>query len=397
MASFGMTYLSPDAMREARKFMSSDQQGVRDEIGFLSVHQRYADRFFPGTSVLHTRLRYVLFVPWIYRDEQLKPSRGRSTLDGLKEREYRLTGRLRGEGGVIGSRNYPDPVEQRPSQVYWGALQRWGILREQEGSGALSRSQVERLISGKRTTLLKDDEGSALSATAWPFTCPEPPSEWGQEGEGTLTFRLLGPEKTFLAKRLRSLTSSANPGKKSILSNLVGEDVSGIRNAWGRPVQRLAGEERAALIRSGQAAALAAIGRAAYAAQVETLRELDGTPTPNTQRLALPNVAARWSDQASRLDWNDFSNDMKDLSAVVSEALCLTLEWVRQGKTDPMQLEPIYRDAEEQRKGRRARLSRTQFAVDHRTEWVSGDHPKAQPLHYRWDRIQMLLRDLVGA
>ena len=24
-----------------------------------------ADRFFPGTSVLHTRLRYALFVPWL--------------------------------------------------------------------------------------------------------------------------------------------------------------------------------------------------------------------------------------------------------------------------------------------------------------------------------------------
>ena len=58
-------------MRDARKFMAADQQGVRDEIGFLTVHQRYADRFFPGTSVLHTRLRYVLFVPWLYRDEQL--------------------------------------------------------------------------------------------------------------------------------------------------------------------------------------------------------------------------------------------------------------------------------------------------------------------------------------
>jgi hypothetical protein len=73
-ASFGMTYLSPDAMRDARKFMSADQKGVRDEIGFLIVHQRYADRFFPGTSVLHTRLRYVLFVPWLYRDEYMKPA-----------------------------------------------------------------------------------------------------------------------------------------------------------------------------------------------------------------------------------------------------------------------------------------------------------------------------------
>lgn len=83
-----MTYLSPDAMRDARIFMNSDQKGVRDEIGFLIVHQRYADRFFPGTSVLHTRLRYVLFVPWLYRDEHLKPAKGQRAQESVKRREY---------------------------------------------------------------------------------------------------------------------------------------------------------------------------------------------------------------------------------------------------------------------------------------------------------------------
>ena len=113
MASFGMTYLSPDAMRDARKFMNADQKGVRDEIGFLIVHQRYADRFFPGTSVLHTRLRYVLFVPWLYRDEFLRPAKAERTQDSMKRREYHLTGRLMNEpSGVIGIRNYPAPVEQ---------------------------------------------------------------------------------------------------------------------------------------------------------------------------------------------------------------------------------------------------------------------------------------------
>ena len=171
-----MTYLSPDAMREARKFMNSDQKGVRDEIGFLIVHQRYADRFFPGTSVLHTRLRYVLFVPWLYRDEHLKPAKGQRAQESVKRREYLLTGRLINEpGGVIGSRNYPSPVEQRPSQVYWGALQRWGLVREQEGSGPLSRYQVERMVAGKPGALLKDDEGTPLGGGSWPFVVPE---EW---------------------------------------------------------------------------------------------------------------------------------------------------------------------------------------------------------------------------
>src|SRR5262249_4445670 len=64
---FGWTLLSRDALRRAETQLREDVEGVRDETGFLSLHQAYADRFFPGTSVLHTRLRYVLFVPWMYQ------------------------------------------------------------------------------------------------------------------------------------------------------------------------------------------------------------------------------------------------------------------------------------------------------------------------------------------
>ena len=46
--------------------MHLGQQDTRDEIGFLLIHQGFADRFFPGTSVLHTRVRYALFVPWLF-------------------------------------------------------------------------------------------------------------------------------------------------------------------------------------------------------------------------------------------------------------------------------------------------------------------------------------------
>ena len=402
MASFGMTYLSPDAMREARRFMNSDQQGVRDEIGFLIVHQRYADRFFPGTSVLHTRLRYVLFVPWLYRDEFLKPAKGQRTQDSIKRREYLLTGRLMNEpSGVIGIRNYPAPVEQRPSQVYWGALNRWGLLREQDGAGPLSRYQVERLIAGKSTSSLKDDEGAPISDSSWPFLCPDPPDEWHRAGEGTLSFDLTHSERRFLAKRLRKLTSPKNPGALSVFSLLVGHDVAASPTAWSSQVLDIAGIERPALERAGQAAALAAIGRAVYAAQVETLcEEVDGSNRSQTQRAALPSILERWAAQAERLEWSDFLEDMNDrseLSPVLATALHDTLAWVRTGHTDPMRLEAVYRDAETFRKHRRARLSLSQFGADQRADWDNDHHPLGSPLHYRWDQVQMLLKDLVGA
>lgn len=53
--------LSRDEMRTVERALANGEQDTRDEIGFLLLHQGFADRFFPGTSVLHTRLRYALF------------------------------------------------------------------------------------------------------------------------------------------------------------------------------------------------------------------------------------------------------------------------------------------------------------------------------------------------
>ena len=66
--ALGWTYLSRDALARAKAQMDEESLGVRDEIGFLTIHKGYADRFFPGMSVLHTRARYLLFVPWLFED-----------------------------------------------------------------------------------------------------------------------------------------------------------------------------------------------------------------------------------------------------------------------------------------------------------------------------------------
>src|SRR5258705_12972790 len=77
--TLGWTMLSRDEMRQAER-LANNEQDTRDEIGFLLIHQGFADRFFPGTSVLHTRIRYALFVPWLYLRAAQKPRRG-SDLD----------------------------------------------------------------------------------------------------------------------------------------------------------------------------------------------------------------------------------------------------------------------------------------------------------------------------
>ncbi len=81
------------------------EEGTVDELGIGSIRDALADSLFPGTSVLHTRLRYVLFIPWLM---QLAASRTSSAEMSAEFRtlEYRLIGSLLAGGerlGVIGN------------------------------------------------------------------------------------------------------------------------------------------------------------------------------------------------------------------------------------------------------------------------------------------------------
>ena len=41
------------------------EQGTVDEMGLGSLRDILSDALFPGASYIRTRLRYVLFIPWI--------------------------------------------------------------------------------------------------------------------------------------------------------------------------------------------------------------------------------------------------------------------------------------------------------------------------------------------
>jgi hypothetical protein len=160
MSSYGWTYLSRDALRRAESQLSGAGEGVRDEIGFLIIHQRYADHFFPGTSVLHTRMRYALFVPWIYQTLYEEGASGR-VQDSLQKAEIKLAGRLRHERGAIGGDNYPRPTSQ-PASVSYTPLPPRGLrpLQIQKYPGytlsasGLSSNQQE-VVLAKQLSLIR--------------------------------------------------------------------------------------------------------------------------------------------------------------------------------------------------------------------------------------------------
>ena len=53
--------------RSLRILSLFQQKESRDELGLGGIRDSFADMLFPGTSTIQTRLRYMLFVPWIYK------------------------------------------------------------------------------------------------------------------------------------------------------------------------------------------------------------------------------------------------------------------------------------------------------------------------------------------
>lgn len=395
LSSFGWTYLSRNALRRAEHQLSGAGEGVRDEIGFLILHQRYADYFFPGTSVLHTRLRYALFVPWIYQSLFEGAPSGRIA-DWVERQEVRLAGRLKGakERGVIGGLNHPRPTTQPPSVSYWAALGTWGMLRKQDGRMP-SRAQLHALLQ-RRQRKAFDDDGQALQRAELPFSAlPSPPVDWS--GSEPLTFDLAPREAEFLYRQFTDLRPTTRPTHLSVLAKLAAGRKVQADTCYEPGIAELAKEDAMKLRRAGYAAALAAIGRAIYAALVETLRdEDDNQPTSSIHRAHLPVVLAEHGVAASRLRLPELIEDVGILPAAVTEALERTLEWLNDGGRNITALRDVYERAECARKTHRARLSRITGA-GRRIDWRNDEHALAVPLHYRWDVVLGLLDDLWAA
>ena len=386
--ALGWSYLSRGALVRAKAQMDEEAKGVRDEIGFLTIHQGYADRFFPGTSVLHTRARYAMFVPWLFED--LAGLTGPAATRALRIRETELAGRLSGLG-VIGKRVFPKPSSQPPSTVYWNALAVWGILRPRIDGRTIARAQAHRLL--RPAGLATDDDGQPLVSFEPPFVpLPNRPNNWRA---GVITLDLEAVEAGFLRDLLSNLRRAGGHGL-SLLARLI-RTATVPEGMWTDEVQAVAGPDRAALMRAEQAASLAGIGRAVYDALVETMIEHhDKRQIPTRHREHLAAVLDDHGSNASDLNVEALQGDIGDLPPKLRIVVLATREWIASGAKDPSDLFAPYAAAEA-RKGVRARLAPTSDGRSRRLEWSSDEHSLAGPLHYRWEQVSVLLDDLAAA
>ncbi|MBB4381831.1 DUF6361 family protein [Bradyrhizobium sp. SBR1B] len=388
----GWTYLSREALARAKAQMDEESMGVRDEIGFLTIHQRYADRFFPGTSVLHTRARYAVIVPWLFED--LAGLTGPAAVRALRERERELAGRLKdaGESQVIGGRVFPKPSSQPPSTVYWNALAVWGILRPRPDGRTISRAQAHRLL--KSAGAATDDDGQPLLNFDPPFApLPNRPDSWQS---GLFTLQLATAEAIFLRERLAQLRRNGGV-ELSLLARLVRSEVAAPPAMWADETRAIAGPDQAPLVRARQAASLAGVGRAVYDALLEHMIEADDKREISSRhRNHLINVVEEYGSIAAKLDVDALEADIGAVPSKLRAVLTATKEWIASKSESPGSLFDVYAAAEA-RKGPRARLAKTPNGRARRLEWSSDEHGLAGPLHYRWEQVSTLLNDLADA
>ncbi len=110
--------------RTLRMLSLFQERESRDELGIGAIRDSIADKLFPGTSTIQTRLRYMLFVPWIYTELEGNHSTSKSFAGEADAFERRLIGPLLSsddKAGVFG-KMAGSQVKRLPSSVYWAGL-----------------------------------------------------------------------------------------------------------------------------------------------------------------------------------------------------------------------------------------------------------------------------------
>lgn len=68
-STFGWIAIDPTQRKQMLETVELFRdKGTVDDLGIGAIRDAISDTLFPGTSTLHTRLRYVLFVPWLLEE-----------------------------------------------------------------------------------------------------------------------------------------------------------------------------------------------------------------------------------------------------------------------------------------------------------------------------------------
>ncbi len=421
---FGWVATDAAAVASIRKALESTEQGVVDELGVGVLHTGYADRFFPGTSVLLTRARYAFFVPWTF----LILAEARVNRDRFPTRklqlELRLTERLRAiyenatgaEGnGIIGVRVYPEPPAQPPDFAWWSALDAWGMYRGRSRAGLLSRWDPKGVRRAADLRPLREEEIEEDHLAS--FSVPPPPRDW-PDGM-TDGFDLSAPEAEWLRARWERLPKpsllgacaslmkqSRRPKRRQLWDDPLVRDAATLADADPRP--KPLGFVRA-IEHARRASAAAEIVRATYGAFVEVEWERDQRHNSTDQPEPLGHIehlGTCWEDPQGlrdlllELNVDDLLVDIPEMRRGRRRVDELLREFQRAWRAarsaedilGDRRLRSVCEQVELSRKGSRAQLPRVSGRA--RRAVAGGSIGAVTGIDFRWAVTRRLLTDV---
>ena len=124
-----------DTIKELLKILG--EPSSVDELGVGIVRDSISDLLYPGTSVLHTRAKYYILIPELFKKAMKSglttTSEVRRLIDSDQDKIARALRRAIDEetgtkaSGIIGGRS-DRAVKMKPARIYWNALRRTEML-----------------------------------------------------------------------------------------------------------------------------------------------------------------------------------------------------------------------------------------------------------------------------
>ena len=368
----------------------------RDELGLGSVRDSFADQLFPGTSTIQTRLRYMLFVPWIYHSLEKKrlPAESFAIQADLLERE--LVQPLMDSDDLAGvfGKTAGKSLKRLPSSVYWAGLGVWGIRLTPFSQGEYHR-RIDETYRRRHTlkALEKDakvrgddvDQEQRMATLSWHPRLPDPPEQFPSK----IDFALSRKEAEFIQDRIQVACPN------SLLSFLALHCEPADASApWAHPDYASFSDQHKELLTHARLFSEVMHGAAlSYNVQLARLRNRDDLVAEHqasfdewTASFPLEEVRA-WS--VSRL-W-ELSIDYGH--TVTSQTRSFVQQWIDHTRKSPKYLLSnsealnLIKRREMKLKGTRSRF-RNQRALE---QW--GGYSGVGRLVYRWPNVKVLLND----
>ncbi len=372
-----------------------------DDLGIGTVRDAISNSLFPGTSVIQTRARYFLFVPWLFRRvEQRHPQQLVAKATDM-ERNLILALKEGGDlAGLIGVERGKD-VRTLPSAIFWGGLVRYGIFL----SPSLTIRQYGRHVARGLAALDAEDEIGDRLQSFWQREIPDPPPDLFKLK--TATFDLTRAEAEWLCERVISSDRPDQP--VSLLTAYIrdlrcGKALVTADAMWDAALPTDTPASIADLVQHGQRFSCAVQGAALFYNLILAEERLDTDLEP-TDGTSVDNYRLRldeWTANATRVGLAAWASRIDDFwqcilvsgVRVPRETRDFLDSWARFLADEPRRI-ATSRDARDLIRGREIQHKRGQARLANKKrlrEWTGN--AGTRPLVFRWPQVQRMLSDI---